>query len=94
LYHHRGILRTRLLLEAGDLLANLDLIGHIHVAESPGRTAPVAQGVIDYHAIIPPVLAAGYQGYWGLEYLPQGDPLTDIAAAATFFTACATPLSS
>lgn len=77
-----------------DLLANLDIIGHIHVAESPGRTAPVAQGVIDYHAIIPPVLAAGYQGCWGLEYLPQGDPLTDLAGAATFVTACAAPLSS
>ncbi len=56
-----------------DLLGNLDIIGHIHLAQSPKRTAPLPGGPLDHAAFIPKVLAAGYQGYLGLEFCPQGD---------------------
>jgi hydroxypyruvate isomerase len=64
-----------------DLPANLDLVAHLHVAETPRRTVPVAGGAIDYPAIVRAVQAAGYQGYWGLEFLPGEDRFGEITAA-------------
>jgi hydroxypyruvate isomerase len=76
-----------------DLIANLPIIGHIHVAESPLRDLPVPGGAIDYPAIVGKVMDAGYDGYWGLEFLPRsgsfGTPGSDvydeIAAAISYF---------
>ena len=68
-----------------DILANLDIIAHIHVAETPRRTIPVAKGEIDYRKIVKAVRKAGYAGYWGLEFVPQGDALAEVAAACKLF---------
>jgi hydroxypyruvate isomerase len=70
---------------AKDLLNYAALIGHIHIAQSPRRTAPDDGAPIDYSAILPPLLAAGYSGYLGLEYLPQGDALTELARVCDYF---------
>ena len=40
---------------------------------------------IDYAAILPPLLAAGYRGHFGLEYLPQGDALAELADVCRYF---------
>lgn len=61
-----------------DATRNLDAIAHFHVAESPGRSAPLAEGNIPYGRIVPAILAAGYQGYWGLEFCPGSDPLGEL----------------
>lgn len=58
---------------AGDLLgtveANLSSIGHIQFASVPDRAEP-DHGDVDYAALLPAILAAGYRGYFGAEYRP------------------------
>ncbi|MEO7716936.1 MAG: sugar phosphate isomerase/epimerase family protein [Capsulimonas sp.] len=63
------------------ILENLDLIAHFHVAGSPARDCPKADGAIDYPTIMREVTSAGYRGYWGLEFLPKGDRWAEIGAA-------------
>lgn len=48
----------------------MPLIGHIHVADHPGRGAP-GTGTLDLDADIAWIRAQGYTGRFGLEYLPQ-----------------------
>ena len=62
-----------------DLLSNLPLIAHLHLAESPRRTAPVANGEINYQTIVREVHAAGYRGYWGLEFIPGEAVMAEVA---------------
>ena len=51
------------------LTHNLDLIGHIHVADVPGRHQP-GTGEINYKNVLNAVKKAGYQGYVGFEFEP------------------------
>lgn len=46
---------------------NIDLIGHFHVADSPGRHEP-GTGRVDYVSILKEIGKTGYKGYIGLEY--------------------------
>lgn len=46
---------------------HIDLIGHFHVADMPGRHEP-GTGVIDYTEILKKIKAMPYNGYIGLEY--------------------------
>lgn len=64
---------------AADVVANLGSIGHLHVAERPARGRPRADGVIRYRSIVPKIVAAGYRGYWGLEFVPLEDPLDELS---------------
>lgn len=56
----------------GTLLANLDRIGHIQVADNPGRHQP-GTGEINYRFVFEKLLEADYRGWIGLEYVPLGD---------------------
>jgi len=47
-------------------------IGHLHVADTPGRHEP-GTGEINYRHIFSVIDAVGYAGYVGLEYRPSGD---------------------
>lgn len=69
-----------------DLRENMELIGHIHVAGVPGRVVPAAGQQIDYTEIVRIASEAGYNGYWGLEFLPAGEPLDELAQAKRFLT--------
>ena len=51
------------------LTHNMDVIGHIHIADVPGRHQP-GTGEINYRNVISAVKKAGYQGYIGLEFEP------------------------
>ena len=57
----------------GNLVANLrehiDLIGHVQVADSPGRGEP-GTGEIRYPFVLRELEKLGYDGYVGLEYNP------------------------
>ena len=57
----------------GNLVANLrehvDLIGHIQIADSPGRGEP-GTGEIHYPYVLAALEDLGYSGYVGLEYRP------------------------
>ncbi len=50
-----------------DIRKNIDLIGHFHVADSPGRHEP-GTGSIDYVKILSEISELPYDGYIGLEY--------------------------
>ncbi len=50
-----------------DIKNNIDLIGHFHVADAPGRHEP-GTGNVDYVSIISEIKKLPYDGYIGLEY--------------------------
>lgn len=68
-----------------DISTHLDLIAHLHTAEKPRRSIPQRLGAIPYGTIVPAVMAAGYQGYWGLEFVVQGDVMTELRTAVATF---------
>jgi hydroxypyruvate isomerase len=51
---------------------NLSFIGHIQIADVPGRHQP-GTGEINFNAIFSCLEEKGYLGYIGLEYKPEGD---------------------
>ena len=67
------------------LVPNLDLVGHLHVAGSPRRDFPGADQEIDYAPLVRAVQAAGYDGYWGMEFMPRENPLQQAIDAAELF---------
>jgi hydroxypyruvate isomerase len=50
---------------------NIDQIGHIQIADVPGRHQP-GTGEINYLNVLRAIDAAGYRGHVGLEYRPLG----------------------
>jgi len=52
---------------------NVDDIGHVHVADVPGRHEP-GTGELNYANVFDAIDAAGYDGYVGCEFSPTGDP--------------------
>jgi hydroxypyruvate isomerase len=50
-----------------EIRENIDLIGHFHVADAPGRHE-VGTGNVDYINILKEISALPYSGYIGLEY--------------------------
>ncbi len=74
---------------AKDICANLPLIAHLHVAESPKRDFPLADGNIKYRNIVKKVAAAGYNGWWGMEFLPGENVLKDLEKALKDFSSYA-----
>ena len=59
----------------GNLIANITahagLIGHFHSADVPGRFAP-GTGEINFANVLGAINDMGYEGFFGLEYKPQG----------------------
>ncbi|MCL2318776.1 MAG: TIM barrel protein [Treponema sp.] len=60
-------------------------IGHIHSAGSPGRHE-LDTGELNYRKIFDILDEAGYEGYAGLEYFPQGDLSPGDASAGDSLT--------
>lgn len=61
-----------------DIEKNIDIIGHFHVADAPGRHEP-GTGTVDYPKILRKIGALPYSGYIGLEYRstkPDSEALT------------------
>lgn len=54
-------------------------IGHVQVADAPGRHRP-GTGTLDLRAQLAAVVAAGYRGHVALEYVPTGGTAADLAA--------------
>ncbi|NJN67165.1 MAG: TIM barrel protein [Chloroflexaceae bacterium] len=61
------------------MIKNLDLIGHIHVADVPGRREP-GTGEINYRYLFKLLRKHGYRGYIGLDYIPQTDSKVSLEA--------------
>ncbi|MEZ4558501.1 MAG: TIM barrel protein [Caldilineaceae bacterium] len=75
-------------LTEGNLIRNLQrfapLIGHIHVAQVPGRVELVG-GEIDYASVFAAIDDSGYDGYVGLEFrsrMDNGDAIRQALALA------------
>lgn len=60
----------------GNVTANfrehIDLIGHFHIADVPGRHEP-GTGELHYANILRAISETGYQGFVGCEFRPSGD---------------------
>ena len=56
-----------------NLLPNLDLVCHVHIAGNPGRHEPLIDSEVHYPTIINALRRAGYRHDVGLEYIPAGD---------------------
>lgn len=66
---------------ASDIAQNLDVIGHIHVSQAPGMAPPMRKGAIDFRKVVSCACAAGYSGFWGLEFHPEGDKMESLIEA-------------
>lgn len=68
----------------GNILSNIERympwIGHFHCAGVPGRHELVG-GELDYKTIFKRIADSEYNGYIGLEFFPQGDPIQALEEA-------------
>lgn len=64
--YHAAVLQTDL---ARWISANAERIGHVHMADHPGRHEP-GTGRVDFAAMLTALKAAGYGGAIGFEYIP------------------------
>jgi len=64
-----------------DLCANLSLVAHLHLAEVPNRSVPLANGTIAHRTIVQQLANAGYGGWWGMEFIPTGDVYAELEQA-------------
>ncbi len=64
---------------AAILAGNGDIVGHVHVADVPGRHEP-GSGTIDWKTAMATLAAAGYRGRVGLEFWPTGGTVAAITA--------------
>ena len=64
------------------LTAHLAMIGHIHVADNPGRHEP-GTGEINYRNVFRALANAGYEGFVGLEFHPLDDHAAALASVRT-----------
>lgn len=55
-----------------NITKHIDLIGHFHIADVPGRHEP-GTGELNYRNIFKAIDAAGYKRYVGMEYHPSID---------------------
>lgn len=69
----------------GDLIRRLeecqDVIGHVHTAGNPGRGELDEHQEINFPAVMRKLVAIGYQGYVGHEFIPTRDPLASLRQA-------------
>lgn len=69
----------------GDLLRRIDqtkeLIGHVHTAGCPGRGELDDTQEVNYPAVLKKLVAVGYAGYVGQEFIPTRNPLEGLKQA-------------
>jgi hydroxypyruvate isomerase len=69
----------------GDLMRTIaeaaPFIGHYHTGGNPGRNEIDDTQEIHYPAVMRAIVATGYKGFVGQEFIPKRDPLTSLAEA-------------
>ena len=61
---------------------NIEYIGHFHTAGNPGRHDLDEDQEINYPPIMRAIAETGYDLYVGHEFIPKGDPIEGLRAAA------------
>ncbi|MEJ0098248.1 MAG: TIM barrel protein [Pseudomonadota bacterium] len=84
--YHMQIMEGDLLRSIGRLLPH---IGHIQIADNPGRHEP-GTGEVAFERVLPGIDALGYSGYIGCEYLPAAGTMQGLAWAGKWLgeTSC------
>ena len=76
----------------GNLLENLRAclpeVCHVHIAGNPGRHEPWLNSEVDYATVIRAARAAGYDGLFGLEYVPTLEPEDSLIKAREWLKKC------
>ena len=67
-----------------NIVNNLDLIAHIHVAGHPGRHEP-QKGENNFSFIFEQIKKAGYKEAIGLEYFPLNEPIESLKAVKEIY---------
>lgn len=73
--YHQQIMEGNLI---QNITENIDLIGHFHSADVPGRHE-FGTGEINYANVLRAIDQTGYDGYVGLEYMPTGGSAESLA---------------
>lgn len=68
---------------AARLAALLDRVGHVQIADAPGRHQP-GTGQIDFRALFELLDQSGYSGAVGLEYIPSPDTAASLGWLAGY----------
>ena len=67
----------------GDVIRTIrnhhDCFAHYHTGGNPGRHEIDETQELNYPAIVKAILATGYTGFLGQEFIPQRDPLASLA---------------
>lgn len=71
---------------ARGLEASLPVLGHVQIADNPGRHEP-GSGEINFPFLLRRLDEAGYQGWVGCEYRPAGDTLAGLDWARPWLAA-------
>ena len=70
----------------GDVIRTIrkykDYFGHYHTGGVPGRNEIDDTQELNYRTICEAIVATGYTGYLGQEFIPKRDPMTSLAEAA------------
>jgi hydroxypyruvate isomerase len=70
----------------GDIITRIrqyhPYIGHYHMAGVPGRNEMDETQELNYPAILRAILATGYKGYVGQEFIPTRDPIRSLRESA------------
>ena len=61
----------------------LSLIGHVQIADNPGRHEP-GSGEINYPFVLAHIETSGYAGWIGAEYIPAGDTQAGLGWASQY----------
>ncbi|XP_042318954.1 putative hydroxypyruvate isomerase isoform X1 [Sceloporus undulatus] len=73
----------------GNLTQNLEtyfpVIGHIQIAQVPGRHEPDSPGELNYPYLFQLLESMDYSGYIGCEYKPKGDTLKGLGWAHSYW---------
>lgn len=65
------------------LRSHLDRIGHIQIADCPGRHQP-GTGETDFRFLLPEIDRLGYRGFVSMEYIPTPDTLASLAWLSSY----------
>jgi hydroxypyruvate isomerase len=64
---------------------NIKHIGHLHVAGSPNRDYPGSTQELDFASCVRTARQSGYDGLWGMEFLPGDDKMRELERAVELF---------